>query len=273
MKQKCVREVLYNSRINRFWKSFKKPSNRLYKNPKIYKTKLDSIKEKNIPESTSTECQCTCIDSDGNKYVGGVKNGKKNGNGKSEYIGGISINGYWENGNLVRGKLVDEYDIQTYLGSFKDNLKNGFGIFTQKFTSSSIKYIGEFNNDFREGIGRCNWEGSEKVKYIGNFLKDKASGFGKSVTFNEIYTGYYENHKKNGFGYRLYMKCDKQYKEYGYWKDGKLIKSMGEEYYLVNYKQKFQTQLEDIINSFSEKLEKYKSSNIESEFGDLELEN
>ena len=57
-------------------------------------------------------------------------------------------------------------------------------------------------------------------------------------------------------------------KKYGYWKDNILIESVEEEYYLKNYKKKFQRELDYIKNILLEKERKYDSSNIEIEFKD-----
>lgn len=208
-----------------------------------------------------------CFDS----YKHECINEKKNGKGILEYIGGVSINGMWKDGKLLKGKMVDTYIDETYVGSFKDNLKHGFGKEKGFGDNNAYLYTGNFKDNYRQGLGKIHYY-NLGIYCIGNFYKGEINGFAyiedNKSTLNKtiFYIGYFKAHKKNGFGFRLSWKDGKECKKYGYWKDNILIESVEEEYYLKNYKKKFQRELDYIKNILLEKESKYNSSNIESEF-------
>jgi len=76
-------------------------------------------------------CFGTMTFASGNKYVGGYKNGERNGQGTFT----------WANGDK-------------YVGEFKNNKRNGQGTLT---FASGNKYVGEFKNDQRSGQGTFTW--------------------------------------------------------------------------------------------------------------------
>jgi hypothetical protein len=68
------------------------------------------------------------INSKGDHYEGGFKNGFKHGRGKMRYRNGISVyEGEWHYNKIEgKGRLVDEFG-NVYEGEFRDNFKNGIG--------------------------------------------------------------------------------------------------------------------------------------------------
>ena len=56
------------------------------------------------------------------------------------------------------------FEVLTYEGEYKNDLKNGKGIFTW---SSGSKYIGEFKDDERDGEGKMVW--SDGTMYEGEW--------------------------------------------------------------------------------------------------------
>ena len=77
--------------------------------------------------TTWTDCVGTVIQSSGNKYVGGFKNGAYHGQGTYTYADG-----------------------RKYVGEWKDNKRHGQGTYT---TNDGVKYVGEWKNDLPNGLG------------------------------------------------------------------------------------------------------------------------
>ena len=143
----------------------------------------------------------------GDIYKGQYKNNIQEGFGK--YI--------YKNGNYYEGefkeKHIDGYGIfkykeqdKNYEGEFENDLFGGFGILQYK----ENKYIGEFKNDKKEGIGffKC-YNGD---KYIGEWHNDEIEGFG-ILTKNDnsyIYKGEFKNNCYEGLG-TLYYKSGDSY--------------------------------------------------------------
>ena len=61
-----------------------------------------------------------------------------------------------------------------YEGQYKNNMKNGFGIF--KWGTGNL-YIGHYVNDEREGIGQMTW--CDGRMYIGEWKNGFQHGYGK----------------------------------------------------------------------------------------------
>ncbi len=95
-------------------------------------------------------------------------------------------------GNCSNGVGIYEYSNSTYMGTFKNGKRDGFGIL---FFKSGGDYIGEFSNNNFHGLG--------------------------SFTTSEYdyYMGYYQNGKYHGQGVRYFSKDN--YKA-GNWVNGKL---------------------------------------------------
>jgi len=98
--------------------------------------------------------------SNGSKYVGEFKNGKKDGQGTY---------------TMPRGNK--------YVGEFKDDSFNGQGTYT--FTNGST-YVGEFKNDAFNGQGTATYANGSK--YVGEFKNDMANGQGTFTAVNGTMT-------------------------------------------------------------------------------------
>ena len=141
-------------------------------------------------------------------YEGNWKNGLKNGIGKminknmiyeGNWING-NINGYgkikWNNGNLYEGyfnnNIIDGNGymiwfnlLEKYIGNWKNNLQNGFGIHIYFENKGEIKLL--------------------RNRYIGEYLNGIRNGFGIFFYSNgSVYEGEWENNMKNGFGVFLF---------------------------------------------------------------------
>ena len=109
-----------------------------------------------------------------------------------------------------------EYDISNgfnesnyYLGQFKNDLKEGYGIQYSEKITAKIKYEGYFSNNKKNGIGIYvlknvnNIEGNplENGIYEGEFRNDEKNGIGIFISGKGYkYEGEFRNDKKNGIG-------------------------------------------------------------------------
>ena len=94
------------------------------------------------------------IYSNGNKYEGEIKNGKREGKGIMEYNDGHRYEGDWKN-DLRDGKGVycfknNESNKDKYEGEFKNGKAEGKGI---SYYNNGDKYEGEYKNWNKEGKG------------------------------------------------------------------------------------------------------------------------
>ena len=156
----------------------------------------EDIYQNNI--NLQIENNTTIFEKNGDKYLGEIKDNKKNGYGIF----------YFENN--------EEYE--RYEGYWKDDKKYSKG--TMFYKNGSI-YIGDWNNDLREGEGVIYFQTGEK--FCGHFIKDKKEGKGifYSKDYNTIFVGSYKNDIKDGKGITYYKKSNKISKEV--WNNGIII--------------------------------------------------
>ena len=87
-----------------------------------------------------------------------------------------------------------------YIGKIENSELSGNGYYIMYDNEKVIiEYLGEFNNNLRDGIGQCTFENGNV--YIGNFKDDLMNGFGQMIySSGDEYIGYWENGKKQGEG-------------------------------------------------------------------------
>ncbi len=86
-------------------------------------------------------------------------------------------------------KLPVAPQITTYVGEFKNDMRDGNGVFTEYGT----KYEGEWKNDKRHGKGLLIWSDGHIV-FFGNFMDDKRFGYGQLLLSNgDIYIGEFDD--------------------------------------------------------------------------------
>ena len=136
----------------------------------------------------------------GNKYIGGIENGLRNGKGIMLYANGDKYKGYWKNG-LFNGKGVyylsngDKYE-----GDYLNDMKEGKGIY---YCSNGDRYEGEWKNNKMEGKGIYYYRNGNK--YEGEYKKGKREGKGKYYYNNgDIYDGDWKEGKMEGKGIYYY---------------------------------------------------------------------
>ena len=140
----------------------------------------------------------TIVEENGDKFIGEIRDNKKNGYG---------ILYYSNHENNIR-----------YEGFWKNNKKYSNG--TMYYKNGSI-YIGHWEEDLRNGEGVIYYENGEK--FSGKFKDDKKNGKGifYSHNYNSIYMGLYKNDVKDGKGITYYKKGNKMSKEV--WDNGVII--------------------------------------------------
>ena len=120
-----------------------------------------------------------------------------------------------------------------YLGYFKENTRNGYGVYLPEETISNCPnakyYAGNWSNNEKSGIGAC-YDGDGKLIYRGEFKDGKPQGRYPSpgnyssyrFEFKEFdngsrYVGETKEGKINGFGVTVYKEGGMWF---GAWKDG-----------------------------------------------------
>lgn len=115
---------------------------------------------------------------DGDKYVGFFKDGKKHGKGKYVYGNGNQYIGNFSEGDFNGLGIYKYLENEKYVGSFSNDSKSGLGIY---YFSNGNKYIGNFTNNLFNGEGifiSNNNENESLIKYIGHFKDDVQFGEG-----------------------------------------------------------------------------------------------
>jgi hypothetical protein len=108
-------------------------------------------------------CQGTYIYSDGEQYVGGWKDDKKNGQGIYTYPNGDKYVGEFKDSKRHGQGTYIYSDGEKYVGEYKDDKKNGQGIYT--FLDFG-EYVGEFKDDKLHGQGTLTWQNGTKQEGV-----------------------------------------------------------------------------------------------------------
>ena len=163
------------------------------------------------------------------------KQGKKIGFGRVFWEDSSKLKGYFTDSKL--NGIVYFYNCgnekSTYYGEYKDNVPDGYGIYSRKgyilegknWNKNNLNdigvaiweegelYEGEFKNSVKEGIGLYRW--ADGTSYLGQFKKNKISGMGRmSFANGNTYEGEFDEGFLSGWGKFI-------------WDDGK--------YYIGNY--------------------------------------
>ena len=126
-------------------------------------------------------------------------------NDKGEkYIGKV-INGLKEGKGVLYYNKTNQKDIKRYEGGFKKDKFEGIGIMTW---NSGMNYVGDFKNGLKEGKGQLFWNNYYKFKEDLNIDKRE----GKGILYYYIgnrYEGDYKNDKREGKGILYYYNNDR----------------------------------------------------------------
>jgi len=116
--------------------------------------------------------------SDGSKYVGEFRDGKRHGQGTYTFPSGNKYVGEFRDGKHTGQGTFTWPNGQKYVGEFKDGKGNGQGTMTWP---NGNKYVGEFKDGKQNGQGALTLPDGRK--YVGEFKDDKYIGHGTpSVT-------------------------------------------------------------------------------------------
>jgi hypothetical protein len=120
--------------------------------------------------------QGTLTFADGSTYDGEWRNNKKNGSGKDSFADGDSYDGQFVDGERSGIGTYYSENGEKFVGNWAHNKENGFR--TQTFPDGE-RYEGMFVDGEWSGPGTYYHKDGEK--FVGNYLHDKANGMGKET--------------------------------------------------------------------------------------------
>jgi len=153
----------------------------------------------------------------GSKYVGGWKNGLRNGQGTATSSKGDKYVGNFENGTPNGHGTYTWADGKKYVGDYKDGKRNGQGTYT---LADGREHVGEWKDDKRNGQGTMTWP--DGAKYVGSWRDDDYNGQG-AFTYPDgwKYVGEWKDGMLNG--YAVEYDPDGKITYQGQWVDDKKV--------------------------------------------------
>jgi hypothetical protein len=138
--------------------------------------------------------------SNGDRYIGTFRSGKRNGEGSLFYMNGEVYVGQWKNNQFDGQGTYTWPGGDRFVGSFMDGKRNGKGVFNWVNGES---FEGEYAQGMRSGIGKMSFSNGEI--YEGEWKEDLFHGAGV-YTFSDgsIYEGNYEEGQVHGEGRYVY---------------------------------------------------------------------
>ena len=98
--------------------------------------------------------------------------------------------------NKCKFRIINYEDGSKYIGEINNNMKNGYGVF---YLSNGVRYLGQFKNDKSEGYGILYYYDS--IVYKGEFKNDCKEGYGIVYYSNDSrYEGELKNNLRDGYG-------------------------------------------------------------------------
>jgi|GEM_PF-2752609 len=131
---------------------------------------------------------------DGSVYEGGMKNGKRHGQGKCTWPDGSSYVGEWADDVRTGNGKFSYITKDTYDGDWDNNKRKGYGIYTWK---NGDVYSGYWDGE-RNGQGKMTWPSGEW--YEGNYEKGQRNGKGRYYADGHIYDGEWKDGRYCGIG-------------------------------------------------------------------------
>jgi hypothetical protein len=133
--------------------------------------------------------QGTYTSSNGDKYVGEYKDGKKHGQGTFTFADGAKYVGQFKDGKRNGQGTYTFADGAKYVGEWKDGKRDGQGTYT---FANGDKYVGQFKDAELNGQGTFTFANGDK--YVGEFKDGKRDGQGTSTYANgDTCSGLFEN--------------------------------------------------------------------------------
>ena len=109
--------------------------------------------------------------SNGDEYVGGIKDGKPNGRGTCTFANGDKYVGEWKDGQWNGQGTFTSANGDVYVGEFKDNSQIGQGTYTW---ADGRKYVGEWKDGKMNGQGTFTFPDGRK--YVGEWKDNEFVG-------------------------------------------------------------------------------------------------
>ena len=154
----------------------------------------------------------------GDKYVGQMKDGKRNGQGTMTYANGDKYVGQWNDDQRNGQGTMTYANGNKYVGEFRDDVRDGQGTMTY---ASGSKYVGEWKDGKENGQGTMTYTNGNK--YVGQWRNGDRNGQGTYTWPNgDKYVGEFRDDKIEGKGTMTYAGGRV---ENGYWKDDKLLEN------------------------------------------------
>ncbi|KAH3762940.1 radial spoke head 1 protein [Pelomyxa schiedti] len=131
----------------------------------------------------------------GDKYVGGLAGGLREGRGTYASASGAIYRGYWHKGMKHGWGAYDYVDKSCYRGDWKDNKRHGYGKYTY---ANNDAYDGEWESDKKHGTGKYLHADTLTV-YEGEWKEGKLDGTG-TWTYPEgsIFSGTFSDNLPTG---------------------------------------------------------------------------
>lgn len=136
-------------------------------------------------------------DSEGNRYIGQLEDGVKQGYGRYEWVDGRVYEGQYHN-NVMHGHGTMTFaNGSSYAGTYENGVRHGHGTL---ILSNGDNYSGSFVSGQFTGQGSFHaHDGSSSFQ--GGFLNGEYHGFGTLIITNEVeYRGSFKLGLKHGFG-------------------------------------------------------------------------
>jgi len=161
---------------------------------------LRLVKRKSSTERGALEGFTRHTYSNGDKFIGTYRNGKKNGEGSMFFMNGEVYVGQWAE-DLFHGQGTYTWpNGDRFVGTFAKGMRDGKGVFSW---TNSQRFEGGYKEGKRSGRGKMLFPNGEV--YEGEFLEDRFHG-GGTYTFSDgsIYDGLFENGVIQGEGKYIY---------------------------------------------------------------------
>lgn len=126
-----------------------------------------------VRETASCEAACRMVLPDGSTYLGPLKNGRPNGQGKLSWQNGSHYEGGFEDGQMHGDGILTADNGDKYVGEFVRDMLQGDGIFS--FANGS-KYTGTFKGNAFDGYGILTKPNGDE--YVGGFANNLFDGNG-----------------------------------------------------------------------------------------------
>ena len=162
---------------------------------------LDQSRENlGLDENSSTPVFGSMTYSNGGKYVGSFKNGKRHGLGSFVFPNGDRFRGYYVNGKRKGYGIYEFVSGERYEGHFESGKYHLWGLYVFE---NGDRYFGQYNKGKREGRGTLSKKSGER--YEGDFVDGKKEGFGACIFADgSRYSGTWKNDRPEGWGTYLH---------------------------------------------------------------------